>query len=110
GNARIIDLFAGPGGFDVAAHWLGISSIGVEFDANACATRRAAGLETRFEDVTKVRPEEYLECNVLVGGPPCQTFTVAGRGAGRRALDDVLRLVGMLASSDIEKALAAAAG
>ncbi|QDQ96340.1 DNA cytosine methyltransferase [Tomitella fengzijianii] len=108
-NPRIVDLFAGPGGFDVAAHWLGVPSIGVEFDANACATRNAAGLQTRFEDVTKVHPEEYLDCNVLVGGPPCQTFTVAGRGAGRRALDDVLQLVGMLAAGKIDEALAAAA-
>ena len=29
--AQMIDLFADPGGMDVAAHWLGISVHGVEW-------------------------------------------------------------------------------
>lgn len=105
---RIVDLFAGPGGFDVAAHWLGVPSQGIEFDANACETRWAAGLPTRFENVTTVKAEEYLDSNVLVAGPPCQTFTVAGRGAGRRALDDVLELVRLLGAGRIDEAIEAA--
>ena len=31
-GVRILDLFAGPGGLDVAAHFLGFKSIGIEWD------------------------------------------------------------------------------
>ncbi|MHC5704990.1 DNA cytosine methyltransferase [Streptomyces sp. PKU-MA01144] len=90
---KIVDLFAGPGGLDVAAEKLGIPTVGLEWDAGACATRRAAGLTTVEGDVRDYGPGNFPEVDVLAGGPPCQTFTVAGNGAGRRALDDVLAFV-----------------
>lgn len=92
-SPHIVDLFAGPGGVDVGAHWLGVPSVGVEFDSNANATRGAAALSTQPGDVRNFGPNDFPDCNVLAGGPPCQTFTVAGSGAGRRALDLVLELV-----------------
>ncbi|GAA1930832.1 hypothetical protein GCM10009716_42810 [Streptomyces sodiiphilus] len=90
---KIVDLFAGPGGLDVAAEKLGIPAVGVEWDSSACATRRAAGLATEEGDVRRYGPSHFPDADVLAGGPPCQTFTVAGSGAGRRALDDVLGFV-----------------
>lgn len=87
---KIVDLFAGPGGLDVAAEKLDIPTVGIEWDASACETRRAARLETVEGDVREYGPCCYPEADVLAGGPPCQTFTVAGTGAGRRALDEVL--------------------
>ena len=86
----IIDLFAGPGGLDVGATWLGIPITGIEWDPNACATRRAAGLDTIEGDVRNYGPADFPECTVLTGGPPCQTFTVAGSGTGRQALDELI--------------------
>ncbi|MFE5207400.1 DNA cytosine methyltransferase [Streptomyces sp. NPDC056600] len=93
---RILDLFAGPGGLDVAARHLGVESIGIEWDDNACETRYEAGLQTIHADVRDMRADppdprhQYLGgVNVLVGGPPCQTFSVAGTGSGRDALDEV---------------------
>jgi DNA (cytosine-5)-methyltransferase 1 len=99
-TSSIIDLFAGPGGLDVAASWLGIAAHGIEWDPDACSTRRAAGLATTFGDVRHFGPEDFPQATVLAGGPPCQTFTVAGTGAGRRALDTVLELVKSMASGD----------
>ncbi|WP_259454136.1 DNA cytosine methyltransferase [Streptomyces ginkgonis] len=90
---KIVDLFAGPGGVDVAAETLGVSTIGIEWDSDACATRRAAGLSTVEGNVRDYGPAHFPEANVLAGGPPCQTFTVAGTGVGRKALDDVLHFV-----------------
>lgn len=87
---NIIDLFAGPGGLDRAAFQLGILSTGIEWDKDACATRETNMLSTLMGDVRKSNPADFLECNVLAGGPPCQTFTVAGSGSGRQALDQVL--------------------
>lgn len=96
-SPMIVDLFAGPGGLDVAAHWLDVPSIGIEFDENAVATREAAGLSSILGDVTRWRPEDFTDSvNVLTGGPPCQTYTVAGNGHGRRALTRVVALVNML--------------
>ncbi|WP_052033952.1 DNA cytosine methyltransferase [Rhodococcus ruber] len=105
----IVDLFAGPGGLDVAAHWLGVPVVGVEWDVNACATRERAQLRTVRQDVRALGPWSFPSANVLAGGPPCQTFTVAGSGAGRRALDVVLALVEMLGngqSTEVKAALA----
>lgn len=92
-NPSIVDLFAGPGGLDVAAQWLNVDAEGIEWDAEACKTRRAAGLITHEADVRDFGPQDFRHANVLTGGPPCQTFTVAGAGAGRFALDRVLGLV-----------------
>ncbi|MEU9455293.1 DNA cytosine methyltransferase [Streptomyces sp. NPDC048277] len=90
---RILDLFAGPGGLDVAGHSLDIPSLGIEWDRSACLTRYAAGLDTLHADVSAVRRDAFEtlppEINVLAGGPPCQTYSVAGHGAGRQALDRV---------------------
>ncbi|WP_309054711.1 DNA cytosine methyltransferase, partial [Streptomyces sp.] len=90
---RILDLFAGPGGLDVAADVLGHQITGIEWDPDACATRAAAGMDTFRGDVRQYSAALFPHAQVLTGGPPCQTFTVAGHGAGRRALDEVLRYI-----------------
>jgi DNA (cytosine-5)-methyltransferase 1 len=95
-----VDLFAGPGGLDVAAHWLGLDVDGIEWDANACATRQEAGLRTWQGDVRDYNPSNFKTATVLAGGPPCQTYTVAGDGAGRRALEQVLKFVKRMAAGE----------
>lgn len=94
---RVVDLFAGPGGLDVAARWLGLSAVGIEWDKDACTTRRAAGLETVQGDVREYGPADFPDAAMLVGGPPCQTYTVAGTGAGRRALEQVQNFISRMA-------------
>ncbi|WP_026403114.1 DNA cytosine methyltransferase [Actinomadura rifamycini] len=103
---KIVDLFAGPGGLDVAAEKLGIPTVGIEWDASACETRRAAGLETVEGDVRDHKPSDYPDANVLAGGPPCQTFTVAGTGVGRKALDEVLSFVKRMRSREDREEIA----
>ncbi|MFJ6215059.1 DNA cytosine methyltransferase [Streptomyces sp. NPDC092296] len=95
-----VDLFAGPGGLDLAARILGLDTIGIEWDAGACETRRAAGLATIQGDVRAYGPADFPDAHTLLGGPPCQTFTVAGAGAGRRALDTVLDLATAMAGRE----------
>ncbi|WKK12692.1 DNA cytosine methyltransferase [Rhodococcus ruber] len=106
-SPHIVDLFAGPGGLDVAARWLDVHVEGIEWDSEACRTRREAGLITHEADVRQFGPANFPQANVLAGGPPCQTFTVAGTGAGRSALDRVLKLVDAMANRrDVEKQVA----
>lgn len=88
-----VDLFAGPGGWDVAARDLGLHPIGIEFDRSACETRKAAGLATVAGDVREFGPADFPAASGLIASPPCQTFSLAGRGNGRAALDVVLRSV-----------------
>ncbi|MFF2551981.1 DNA cytosine methyltransferase [Nocardia sp. NPDC058058] len=100
-EVEMIDLFAGPGGLDVAARWLGIPAVGIEFDADACMTRVAAELGTRKADVRLPGLlDEFPNATILAGGPPCQTYSVAGAGAGRKALTQVLGFVERIANGE----------
>ncbi|MFH9648552.1 DNA cytosine methyltransferase [Streptomyces albidoflavus] len=96
---RVLDLFAGPGGWSQGLRALGVREIGLEIDAAACATRRAAGHLTIRTDVAAY-PTGPLAGKVagLIGSAPCQPFSAAGLGAGHddmhlchQALDDLAR-------------------
>lgn len=91
-----VDLFAGPGGWDAAARALGLDGVGIELDPSACETRRAAGLRTVQGSVLDHRPRAF-RARGLIGSPPCQTFSTAGSGVGRQALDSVLALADVVA-------------
>lgn len=91
----IVDLFAGPGGWDEGLRTLGRTSsvIGVEMDKHACAVAEAAGHARILADVRSVDPLSLLRGEPLEGliaSPPCQTFSQAGRGSGRTALADLV--------------------
>ncbi|HEU4975713.1 MAG TPA: DNA cytosine methyltransferase [Baekduia sp.] len=93
----MIDLFAGPGGWDVGARALGLDPLGVEWDDAACQTREAAGLRTIQGDVAALEPQEILyetiDANALWGliaSPPCQAWSMAGKGGGRRDQEHVI--------------------
>ncbi|MFI7338422.1 DNA cytosine methyltransferase [Streptomyces sp. NPDC050085] len=105
----VLDLFAGPGGLDVAGHALDIPSLGIEWDKGACLTRYAAGLDTLHADVSAVRKSAFEslppEVNVLAGGPPCQTYSVAGHGAGREALERVKTYIERLTAGEPDEAI-----
>ena len=93
-----IDLFAGPGGWDISARQLGIVVVGIERDSDAVATRRAAGFyRTIHDDVRSFGPANFL-ANGLIASPPCPTFSSAGKGSGRRALNSVIEAAGHLAT------------
>ncbi|MFF3097960.1 DNA cytosine methyltransferase [Streptomyces cyaneofuscatus] len=110
----IVDLFAGPGGLDIAATIMkdeGVESIGVEWDPATRATRAAAGLlTTEVRDVAELGPcdPSVSKATVLTGGPPCQSFSVAGSRKGHQALDVVLCLATQLADHKTSASFAAA--
>jgi DNA (cytosine-5)-methyltransferase 1 len=82
-----VDLFAGGArGWDIHDEELGITTLGIENDTTACSTALAAGFLTVEGDIS-VLPA--LQVDLMKGAPPCQTFSAAGKGAGRKALEDV---------------------
>jgi len=92
----IRDDFAGPGGWDEGLRLLGVDParvMGVEWDANACATAVAAGHQRIRGDVRLVNLIAHVG---YISSPPCQTFTAAGKGAGRAALGHLLDAVDLV--------------
>ncbi|MFB7313015.1 DNA cytosine methyltransferase [Streptomyces sp. NPDC056192] len=92
-----VELFAGPGGMTRGLNGRGI---GIEWDANAVATRLAAGLPTIHGDVRTYGPADFPNATGLAGGPPCQTFSVSGNGAGRQALTVILAEIKRMSARD----------
>lgn len=80
----IVDLFAGPGGWDVAAERLGLRDVlGIELDAAACLTRAAAGLSTVRADVAAFSVERLAgRVAGIIGSPVCVHFSAAGKRGG----------------------------
>jgi DNA (cytosine-5)-methyltransferase 1 len=100
-HADTISLFAGPGGMDLAAHTAGLHPLGIEFDTSTCRTRIAAGLRTVHADVREHGPDALPNARrSILGGPPCQTFSATGTGAGRAQLDLLLDLAKRMATRE----------
>lgn len=62
----------------------------------ARASRAAAGMETIYHDVWDGLLSDdpiVFQHALQIASPPCQSFSLAGKGAGRAALDDVLRAI-----------------
>ena len=84
----VLETFGGPGGWAEAARALGLRDLGLELDAAACATRRAAGHLAVQCDVSKF-PVEHLagKARGQAHSPVCTQFSAAGNGAGNLITD-----------------------
>lgn len=85
-----VELFAGAGGWTLAAQRLGLKGIGIESNPAACATRRAMDFPTIERDVRSCFPGNYDRVEGFIASPPCQTFSAAGKGSGRAEMEKVL--------------------
>ena len=94
---KVVDLFAGPGGWSEGMASIGIRDIGLEWDADACATRAAAGHATVRCDVGDYPPDPFVGFDSLVASPPCQAFSMAGN---RKGVDDLARIHNAITLSD----------
>lgn len=103
-----IDLFAGPGGWDEGIRELGIQPLGIELDEAACATREAAGHRTLQADVAALDPLDFAPCKLLIGSPPCQAFSAAGKKEGREDVPLILDVARGLARGVDDRAEATA--
>lgn len=86
----VIDaFFAGVGGIELGFEQTGKFRVAYanEFDLNARKTYSLNNPETPLDgrDIHDVNPNELPECDVIVGGFPCQAFSIAGY---RKGFDD----------------------
>lgn len=78
---RALDLFAGCGGLALGFEAAGIETVGYEKDADACATYRR-NLHGECHEVFLTPETELPTCDIIIGGPPCQPFSVGGHQNG----------------------------
>ena len=87
---RTLSLFSGAGGLDIAFHDAGFQiESAVEIDERFAATLRAntvqcgylEGAEVLCQDVRDFHPPAGRKIDFILGGPPCQSFSAAGRRA-----------------------------
>ncbi len=99
-----LDDFAGSG-WGVALKRRGISEKGVELMPEAVSTRELNGMTTIYHNVwdgllgryPTPKPQMYMS------SPPCQSFSVSGSGAGRKAMDHLLEVLERGDWQDAEK-------
>jgi DNA (cytosine-5)-methyltransferase 1 len=95
---KVLSLFTGCGGLDLGFHDAGFEIVQmVEFEEKFVRTLQqnvqpGKLLETAQAtciDIQKYCPDPTLKVDFIIGGPPCQTFSAAGRrAAGVAGIDD----------------------
>ncbi len=87
---KTLSLFSGGGGLDIAFHDLGFRVLEmVEIDSRYAQTLRLnareggclEGSRVVCQDIRDYHPAPDLKVDFIIGGPPCQTFSAAGRRA-----------------------------
>ena len=114
----IVDLFAGPGGWDTGLAMIGRRDVvGVEWDESACLTAEAAGHRRVRADVAELEPLEFVRgaamCDQLgmisvadaiveglIASPPCQAWSLAGKRGGEEDRAACHELADRMAAGD----------
>jgi len=88
---RVISFFTGAGGLDLGFDLSGYEVVyATDIDGNCCKTLQAnlGGMlskDTYVEqaDIRKIDPQTLpKDIDLVIGGPPCQSFSASGRRAG----------------------------
>src|SRR5207253_1186347 len=80
---KLLDLFAGIGGFSLAAHWMNWGTVAfVERDnyAQRVLAKNFPGIPV-YDDVRTFNGNQCT-ANIICGGFPCQDISTAGQGVG----------------------------
>lgn len=80
---KFIDLFAGIGGIRLGFENVGGQCVfSSEWDSHAQKTYEANFNEKPHGDITKILPSSIPEHDILLGGFPCQAFSIIGKMNG----------------------------
>ena len=77
----VLDLFAGCGGLGLGFEAAGFRTVGFEADHDCCETY-GANLHGQINEQFMTPTTEFPSADVVVGGPPCQPFSVGGNQLG----------------------------
>ena len=83
---RVLSVFTGMGGFDLAAEWAGFEIVGqIEIDSfcNKVLKKHWPNVK-RMRDIKDVKGDEFGPVDILCGGPPCQPASCAGKRRGEK--------------------------
>ena len=83
----VLDLFAGCGGLALGFEAQGFETLGFEMNADCCTTYR----HNLHGDCINVKLDAHTvfpKAQVVIGGPPCQPFSVGGHQNGIRDARD----------------------
>ncbi len=89
---KVVSLFSGGGGLDLGFKKAGYELLwAIDNNKDAVNTyRRNIGSEIVCDDIALVDIDSIPSCDVIIGGPPCQSFSLAGN---RHCDDDRGKLV-----------------
>lgn len=85
---NVVSFFAGCGGLDLGFEQAGFHVVWAnEFDKSIHATYEKNHPATVLcrDDINNIAPKDIPDCDGFIGGPPCQSWSVAGKQQG---LDD----------------------
>ncbi|MEB3023374.1 MULTISPECIES: DNA cytosine methyltransferase [Mycolicibacter] len=101
--ARVLDAFAGPGGWDVGAAIIGMdpaSILGVEIDHLAAGAATAAGHRRHIADITSLDPADFPDVTGFICSSPCPTFSAGGLRSGIHDMQIILDVITHAGSQD----------
>jgi DNA (cytosine-5)-methyltransferase 1 len=79
---KVLDLFAGCGGLSLGFEAVGFQTVGYEMEPNAAETYNKNLTGNCFAEKLTIDTEYNQYFEVVIGGPPCQPFSVGGYQKG----------------------------
>ena len=107
-NIKFMDFCAGIGGGRIGLENLGMSCLGyseIDKDAEITYKHFFGNNEKNFGDLTKINPDDLPGFDFLIGGFPCQTFSIIGNRCGLRDKERgqvIYGLINLLKAKDVK--------